>query len=140
MTKTEKLTAAWSVLQSKNEISEMLTEIDCKPDEISNSISRFSNVAVDHQEANKQAQIEKYAQQLAIAGITPQELEKHFKNKPKRKSSKRNKIHIATINGIKVYNFGVLSELVKEQGIKSKNEIPSEYWTDAGKEYFEKRA
>ena len=141
MTKTEKLTAAWSVLQSKNEISEMLTEIDAKPDEISAAVSRLESTANDFENKKRNAVIAKYADQLALAGIGSDELLAYMsKSANKRKGGKRERIVIAVVDGVEITNFGAMPAQIKEKGIKHRNDIPAKFWTEKGKAYFESKA
>ncbi len=132
MTKTEKLEATWSALQSTHCLQEMFEHIDAKYDQIEAVIKRLQSSLDSYRKKQKNAQLECIVQQMHLGGVELNDLTDFLNKKPKAKTnvSKRRHIIMAVIHGKSISTQGILPKWVTQLGYKTRSEIPAEYFTD----------
>lgn len=138
MTKTEQYQGAWSVLKSEQDIYKMMDECECQDDELILVIRRLERVRQKRADQAEKEKMNAIVQQMSIAGITHEKLKAFIDKQPKPKKPKKPKIHIATIEGVKVIKGEPLPPEMKKNGWTRISQIPDEYLTEQGKAELER--
>lgn len=131
MTKTEQFKATWATLQSEDAIHKMIAECICHLDDLNSAKERFERVILASQAKARITKLNNISDQLKMSGITFDDLKSHMQRNPvKYKKSKPGKMHVATVDGVKIFRGLSLPEVAKSKGWNRINKIPEEFLTE----------